>query len=154
MGFLMGNISKLSGFPIAPEFPSLTTCRVTAGDASGVGLYVADFTSGSRTIATRQFSDYEMHQSSTFRECLVVWDVYASPSISIGSKFSNFQVIHITDNKGVVSIFTIGSPKKHLQELALDMCHSCNHLGIKLHFLWHPRDTPIMQLVDRGSRGP
>ena len=62
----------------APEFPSLTICKVTARDASGVSLYIADFTSESITIATRQFSDYEIHQSSIFRECLSVRDVYAS----------------------------------------------------------------------------
>ena len=61
--------------------------------------------------------DYGMRQSSTFRECLVVWDVYSPPSASKGSQLPNSQVIRMTDNRGVVSISTIGSPKKHLQEL-------------------------------------
>ena len=55
--FWIGNISNLNGFAISPKFPSITTCRVNAGDASGVGLYVAEFTSVRRTIATRRFLD-------------------------------------------------------------------------------------------------
>ena len=37
------NISKLYGFAISPITPSITTCEVIAGDASGKGLYAAHF---------------------------------------------------------------------------------------------------------------
>ena len=63
-------------------------------------------------------------------------------------------MVHYTDNQGVVSIFTKGSPKEGLQKMALDVFLSCNQLGIKIHFVWKPRDDPMMQLVDSGSRGP
>ena len=36
-------ISKLNGFAISPISPSITTCEVVAGDASGKGLYAAHF---------------------------------------------------------------------------------------------------------------
>ena len=154
LGFWIKNISDLNGYAISPEYPSVTTCRVIAGDASGVGLFVAEITSGDRTIATRRFTDFEMHQSSTYRECIVVRDVYSISQGSKGQQFSGSQVMHITDNKGVVAVFTIGSPVKALQAIALDVFRACNHFGIHVQFLWQPRDTPLMQLVDRGSRGP
>ena len=37
------NISKPNGFEISPITPSITTCEVIAGDASGKGLYAAHF---------------------------------------------------------------------------------------------------------------
>ena len=75
-----------------------------------------------------------------------MWETfYASNS---RFKFSNYTVVHFMDNQGLVSIFSIASPKKHLQKMALDVFLSCNQLGIKIHFVWKPRDDPMMQLVD------
>ena len=57
------------------------------------------------------------------------------------------------DNKGVVSVFTVCSPKPALQAMALKVYKVANSLGVKLFFHWKSRDNPTMQLVDRGSRG-
>ena len=62
--------------------------------------------------------------------------------------------MHFTDNKGVVSVFTIGSPKPALQAMAIKVFKVNNSLGMKLFFHWKSRDDPTMQLVDKGSRGP
>ena len=62
--------------------------------------------------------------------------------------------MHLTDNKGVVSVFTIGSPKPALQAMATKVYKVANSLGLKLYFHWKSRDDPTMVLVDRGSRGP
>ena len=62
--------------------------------------------------------------------------------------------MHLTDNKGVVSVFTIGSPKPALQAMALKVNKVANSLGLKLYFHWRTREDPTMQLVDRGSIGP
>ena len=62
--------------------------------------------------------------------------------------------MHLTDNKGVVSVFTIGSPNKALQSMAVNVFKAANRLNLKLHFQWKSRSDPIMQLVDKGSRGP
>ena len=69
-------------------------------------------------------------------------------------QFKGRQILHLTDNKGVVSIFTIGSPKPALQAMALKVFKVANSLGMKLFFSWKSRDDPTMQLVDKGSRGP
>ena len=37
------DIVKLNGFAISPVTPSITTCEIIAGDASGEGLYAARF---------------------------------------------------------------------------------------------------------------
>ena len=80
-------------------------------------------------------------------------DVFSSTN-SLVSQFKNSKVIHFTDNKGVVSIFTIGSLKKQLQSMVANFYRSCNYWNIKIHFSWKPRESPVMQLVDLGSRGP
>ena len=41
--FWESNLVKLNGFAISPITPSITTCEIVAGDASGVGLYAAKF---------------------------------------------------------------------------------------------------------------
>ena len=44
------NITKLNSFAIAPVTPSITTCEVIAGDASGEGLYAAHFSDKNSTV--------------------------------------------------------------------------------------------------------
>ena len=92
-------------------------------------------------------------QSSTYRECLVILSIYTD-SNSPMSSFKGRQILHLTDNKGVVSIFTIDSPRPALQAMALKVFKVANSLGMKLFFSWKSRDDPTMQLVDKGSRGP
>ena len=41
--------------------------------------------------------------------------------------------MHLTDNKGVVSVFMIGSPKSALQAMALKVYKVANHLNLELH---------------------
>ena len=48
--FWESNISKLNGFVIAPVSPSITTCDVIAGDASGEGLNAAHFSDKNKTV--------------------------------------------------------------------------------------------------------
>ena len=43
LDFWESNIHKLNGFAISPITPTITTCEVVAGDASGDGLYAAHF---------------------------------------------------------------------------------------------------------------
>ena len=70
------NITKLNGFAIAPVTPSITTCEVIAGDASGVGLYAAHFSDKNSTVFSRKLTVAEKSESSTYRECLVILGIY------------------------------------------------------------------------------
>ena len=67
------------------------------------------------------------------------------------SSFKGKQILHLTDNQGVVSVFTIGSPKPKLQAMALKVYKVANSLGLKLHFHWKSREDPTMLLVDDAS---
>ena len=112
------NIKKLNGFAISPVIPSITKCEVIGGDSSGEGLYAAHFSDVNNTIYSRKLTLFEQSQSSTFRECLVILGIYTDSHGPI-SLFKGRQILHLTYNKGVVSIFTIGSPKPALQAMAL-----------------------------------
>ena len=50
LNFWETNISKLNVYAIAPISPSITTCEVIAGDASGEGLYAAHFSDKNKTV--------------------------------------------------------------------------------------------------------
>ena len=153
LSFWKLNIAKLNGFAICPVTPSVTTCEVIAGDASGEGLYAARFSDKNETVFTRKLTANEKKESSTYRECLVIYGIYTNPNSPIHS-FKGHQILHLTDNTGVVSVFRIGSPKKHLQSMAVKVYKAANRLNLKLHFEWKSREDPTMQLVDMGSRGP
>ena len=62
--------------------------------------------------------------------------------------------MHVTDNKGVETIFQIGSPVEALQKMAVKVYMAANRLNITLFFQWKSRNEQIMQIVDRVSRGP
>ena len=65
--------------------PSITVCEVVAGDASGIGHYVAKFSDTNETLMSQKFTTFEQQQSSTYRESLDVTDLYTtshSPVVS------------------------------------------------------------------------
>ena len=124
-----------------------------AGDASGVGTYMAKFSDKSETLLSRQFTAFERRQSSTYRESLGVCDLYSTVDSSI-VRFKGQQILHVTDNQGVETIFQIGSPVEALQKMAVKVYLAANRLNITLFFLWKPRSDPLMMIVDKGSRGP
>ena len=136
-----------------PIVPSITKCEVFAGDASGEGLYAAHFSGVNNTIYSRKLTLFEKSLSSTHRECLVILGIYTDSQSPI-ALFRGKRILHFTDNKGVVSVFTIGSTKPALQAMAVKVFQVANSLGLKLFFLWKSRDDPTMQIVDKGSRGP
>ena len=83
----------------------------------------------------------------------MILGIYTDYRSLIGS-FKGKRILHFTDNKGVVSVFTIGFPKPALQAMDVKVFKVANSLGMKLFFHWKSRDDPTMQLVDKGSRGP
>ena len=56
------NIVKLNGFAISPVTPSITTCEIIAGDASGEGLYAARFSDKNETIFQKTDSKWEVRE--------------------------------------------------------------------------------------------
>ena len=120
---------KLNGFAIKPVIPSITSCQLVAGDASGIGTYMAKFSDESETLLSRQFTAFERRQSSTYRESLGVCDLYSCVDSSI-VRFKGQQILHVTDNQGVETIFQIGSPVEALQKMAVKVYLAANRLNI------------------------
>ena len=143
------NLRKLNGFAISPITPSIASCEIIAGDASGCGLYAAKFSGSNDTIYSRKLTPSEMAESSTFRECLTIFGIYTDKSSSQIHKFSRRNILHLTDNKGVVSVFSIGSPRPKLQSMAVAVYRAANRLNLKLFFEWKPRTDPLLKLVAR-----
>ena len=81
--FWQSKIKKLNGFAIKPVIPSITTCELVAGDASGKGTYMAKFSDKSETLLSRKFTDFERQQSSTYRESQGVCDLSSTFDTSI-----------------------------------------------------------------------
>ena len=119
------NIEKLNGFLILPVVPYITKCEVLAGDASGEGLYAAHFSDINNTVYSRKLKLSEKFLSSTHRECLVILGIYTDSHSPI-SLFKGKQILHFTDDKEVVSVFTIGSPKPALQAMAVKVFKVAN----------------------------
>ena len=67
---------------------------------------------------SRKFSVFEQQQSSTYRECLVVLDLYTMSHLPV-VKLKIQQIMHVTDNQGGAAIFNKGSPRDPLQSIAV-----------------------------------
>ena len=65
---------------------------------------------------------------------------------------SGMRIVHYTDNQAVKSIIEIGSKKPHLLQIALDIFHACKEKKIRLTVEWKPRDHPLLQHADFGSK--
>ena len=67
------------------------------------------------------FSQFESQQSSTFRELNAIFYVIEAHVASLRHK----KVKVFTDNENASRIVSVGSPKQHLQCLALDIFQLC-----------------------------
>ena len=73
---------------------------------------------------------------------------------ALAEKFRDTRIRHYSDNQGVPRIFEIGSPRPDLQSMAERVYTRCRQLNIQLEVVWARRDTPLMVMADKGSRGP
>ena len=71
---------------------------------------------------------------------------------AVGDRFSNSSVLHLTDNMAVCSIMEVGSRKKHLMHLALDIFSACREKKIDLIVEWRPRNHVLLEHADLGSK--
>lgn len=154
-------LPKLNGFPIH-QTQSLTPSRMIATDASATGLAGLEVRCGSLVSSAsacsascadslmvhRKFSDFELAQSSTYRELVALWDLYFLRS----REFKGQSILHFTDNSNVPTIITKGSPKPLLQSLAKDIFEACHANDVALFVQWVPRTNPHLLLPDFYSR--
>ena len=147
--FWIENLEKLNGFSFSA---SLSECQFEieiAGDASDRGLFAFQYGDHFETVARRMFSRQEAKESSTYREILVLHEVYCSPDLA---RFSKTRIRHLTDNKAVEFIFQSGSRNPRIHKLVVDIFLACHALQISLTVSWRSRDNPLLQLADAGSR--
>jgi len=82
---------------------------------------------------------FESQQSSTFRELTAIFFVIKAHVASLKHK----KVKVFTDNENASRIVSVGSPKQHLQCLALDIFQLCLVNDIQIDAQWIPRDANV-----------
>ena len=118
-------------------------------DASSRGMFGYQLSTKYEVILRKIFTAEEAKASSTVRELLALKNIYTS---DLALRFSGLNVVHYTDNMAVQTIMEIGSKKPHLLEIVLEIFHACKAMNIRLSVVWKPRDHPLLQHADLGSK--
>ena len=134
--------------------------RILASDASAVGRAVVEIECSpglehihhdgacGKKLSFHAFSEAEQRESSTWKELRALYGQYIEDSSDLGD-----VIVHLTDNQGVERIMEKGSPKPHLQEMALRIYRKFQDAGRILEVIWMRRSDPRMQFADDHSRG-
>ena len=147
--FWIENLASLNGFPFSASKSESRFEIEIAGDASDRGLFAFQYGDGMETIARRLFTDKEAKESSTYREVLVLHEVYCSRNVG---RLAKARIRHLTDNKAVEYIFRSGSRNPRIHKLVVEIFLSCHAHQILLTVSWRSRDDPLLQIADSGSR--
>ena len=141
--FWKENINDLNGFQIKHTH---AFSKIVYSDASehGYGGYIAEKLGD--VIARGSFTHQEKGTSSTFRELLAVKNII----LSLSDQLRHEAVLWYSDNWNVARILEVGSPKDHLQDLALDIFALRLKHDIKIIPSWIPREEN--QLADAISK--
>ena len=131
--FWHDNIRIRNGFGIKKHH--LTT-KVIYSDASadGFGGYIVQRLD--KVIAQGKFSNIEKDLSSTHHELLAV--LYTI--LSFHNLLRNESIQWYSDNSNACRIIAVGSPKRDLQQLALNIFELCLNNNISIHPVWVPRE--------------
>ena len=111
-------------------------------------IYEANSNNFSKTFV---HSVTESEESSSFRELLALYKLIKfHPDIFL--EFNGNSVLWITDSQVFSCWMRIGSKRKNVQRMLLDILKfSLNH-DIQFKTIWQPRESNIIQLADRGSK--
>ena len=127
------NIHQRNGFTFKPR-PITSKLLFTDASESGYGGFVAQRLN--QTICVGKFTECEKLTSSTSRELLAVNYVLKS----FGSVLSNESFQLNLDSISACRILSVGSAKRHLQNIALEIFEHCLKLNINLQPNWIPRE--------------
>merc|ERR1712243_463319 len=147
--FWIQNLRTLNGFPFSPELSQVDTKLEVVTDASSRGMFGYQLSDKYEVLLRKIFTAEEARSSSTERELLALKNIYTA---DVSDRFSGMKVVHYTDNQAVKSIIEIGSKKIHLLQIALEIFHACKEKKIRLSVEWKPRDHPLLQHADLGSK--
>ena len=114
-------------------YPYQVSTVFISSDASNHALPAQFLKEGREYICFKNFSEYEIKQSSTWRELFAIKLLH-----SFASKISNNSVHWETDNYAASLIVASGSNKEHLQTLAEDIYELTIKYFIVLQVKWIP----------------
>ena len=86
MNFWIQNLSGLNGYPFNASKSEDKFEIEIIGDASDRGLFAFSYGDGFETLGRRLFTVKEAKESSTYREVLVLHEVYCSAEVGRFSK--------------------------------------------------------------------
>ena len=115
-------------------YPYQVSTVFISSDASNHALPAQFLKEGREYICFRNFSEYEIKQSSTWRELFAIKFTLHS----FASKISNNSVHWETNNYAASLIVVSGSNKEHLQTLAEDIYELTIKYLIVLQVKWIP----------------
>ena len=132
IAFWSDSINSVNGFQVKPTH---AFTKVVYSDASdqGYGGYIAEKLGA--VIARGSFTPEEAEGSSTVRELLAVKHVLHS----LRKQLAHESILWYTDNWNVSRILQVGSPKNHLQDLALEIFALRVEFDMKIIPCWLPR---------------
>ena len=118
-------------------------------DASQDGMFAYQLETRYEILLRKLFTAQEAKCSSTVRELLALRNIYCS---ELSDRFKSSTVYHYTDNQAVSVIVEVGSKKAQLQDIALEIFEACKAKEINLIVEWKPRNDPLLEHADLGSK--
>ena len=148
--FWQSNIVNLNGFRFRADLSMIDIHHEIVTDASKIGIFGYRFSASEYEIVLRRLlSETEKKRSSTHRELLALFEIYATDT---AFQFANKIVRHSADNQALVAILDHGSRVKELHDMAVAIFLNCRRLNIHLFIEWKPREHPLLVHADWGSR--
>lgn len=134
--FWKENVRDINGLPFSKVELDATLEVYSDASHTGYGGYIVD-KRGSAVIGS--WSEQESSQSSTWRELVSVNRVMNS----ISSCLEGQTIKWYTDNQNVKHILEVGSKKRNLQNIALDINSKCESINATMAMKWIPRQQNV-----------
>ena len=131
--FWFSNIEAFNGYRIQPKFFPSAVIFCDASDYAFGGFQIRL----NDQPVSGMFTPSESRKNSTFREFKAIYNVIKAPVVSLRHK----KVKVFTDNKNTSRIVSTGSPKQHLQSLAIDIFQLFLENDIQIDAQWIPREA-------------
>ena len=130
--FWLNHVDAFNGYTIKRKFSATAIVFSDASD-SGFGGYTAIV--GHHKSVVGHWGEFEAAQSSTFRELKAIQFILQS----FTKILAHYKVKWFSDSQNCCSIVNVGSPKPHLQSIAVKIFNLCMLHDIELEIGWLPR---------------
>ena len=146
--FWLQHVDAFNGYAIHRKF---SATAIVYSDASDTGFGGFSTLIGNH-VSTGHWNHCDAAQSSTFRELKAILMVLQSFSKTLEHR----KVKWFSDSENSCRIVAVGSPKPHLQSIAVSIFELCMSYDIELEVQWLPRSQNeradhISRIVDRDD---